>query len=160
MSLEGQRVVIIGGTSGIGRAVAQAALAAGASAHIGSSNADKLKAALALLGTGATGATINVCDEGSVEAFFADHAAFDHIVVSAAVTPIASVRDLSLADARGAMESKFWGAYHVARAAKLTERGSLTLVSGFLAGRPAAGAARPALTHARCIIRRPPCSRA
>ena len=39
------------------------------------------------------------------------------------------------------MESKFWGAYQVARAAKLTERGSLTLVSGFLADRPAAGAA-------------------
>jgi NAD(P)-dependent dehydrogenase (short-subunit alcohol dehydrogenase family) len=36
------------------------------------------------------------------------------------------------------MESKFWGAYHIARAAKINERGSLTFVSGFLSVRPSA----------------------
>jgi hypothetical protein len=45
------------------------------------------------------------------------------------------VRGLSLADAKIAMESKFWGAYRVARAAKICEGGSLTFVSGFLSVR-------------------------
>jgi NAD(P)-dependent dehydrogenase (short-subunit alcohol dehydrogenase family) len=36
------------------------------------------------------------------------------------------------------MESKFWGAYRVARAARIKDGGSLTIVSGFLAVRPSA----------------------
>jgi NAD(P)-dependent dehydrogenase (short-subunit alcohol dehydrogenase family) len=50
------------------------------------------------------------------------------------------VRGLNLSEARMAMESKFWGAYHVARSARLNTSGSLTLVSGFLSVRPSAGA--------------------
>ncbi len=36
------------------------------------------------------------------------------------------------------MESKFWGAYRIARAARITERGSLTLISGTFSERPSA----------------------
>lgn len=139
-SLHEKRVLVVGGSSGIGLAVARQATALGAKVTIASRSAEKLAAAAQTIG-GVDTAVLDSTDAEAVEAFFADRAAFDHIAVSAAVTPIASVRDLSLTDARGAMESKFWGAYHVARAAKLTERGSLTLVSGFLADRPAAGAA-------------------
>ncbi len=139
-SLQDKRVVVVGGSSGIGEAVARQAAAQGAQVTIASRSAQKLAAAAQAIG-GVRTAVLDSVDAAAVEAFFAGQAAFDHIVVSAAVTPIASVRDLSLADARGAMDSKFWGAYHVARAAKLTERGSLTLVSGYLADRPAAGAA-------------------
>jgi len=139
-SLHEKRILVVGGSSGIGLAVAGQAAGLGAQVTIASRSADKLAAAAQSVGNVDT-AVLDSTDAEAVEAFFAERAAFDHVVVSAAVTPIASVRDLSLADARGAMESKFWGAYHVARAAKLTERGSLTLVSGFLADRPAAGAA-------------------
>jgi NAD(P)-dependent dehydrogenase (short-subunit alcohol dehydrogenase family) len=34
------------------------------------------------------------------------------------------------------MESKFWGAYRVARAAKVKGGGSITFISGFLSNRP------------------------
>src|SRR6202044_1381284 len=51
-------------------------------------------------------------------------------------TPSGPVRGLSLADAQQAMDSKFWGAYRVARAAKIRDGGSLTFVSGFLSVRP------------------------
>jgi NAD(P)-dependent dehydrogenase (short-subunit alcohol dehydrogenase family) len=139
-SLHEKRVLVVGGSSGIGLAVAGQAAALGAQVTIASRSTEKLAAAAQTLG-GVDTAVLDTTDAQAVETFFADRAAFDHIVVSAAVTPIASVRDLSLTDARGAMESKFWGAYQVARAAKLTARGSLTLVSGFLADRPAAGAA-------------------
>ncbi|MBD2749320.1 SDR family oxidoreductase [Microvirga sp. BT688] len=69
-------------------------------------------------------------------AFFTSHPPFDHIVVSAAQTPYGPVRTLSLEDARQAMESKFWGAYRIARAARIADRGSLTFISGYLAERP------------------------
>ena len=44
MSFQGQRVAVIGGTSGIGLAVAQDALAQGASVVVGSSSAAKVRA--------------------------------------------------------------------------------------------------------------------
>jgi NAD(P)-dependent dehydrogenase (short-subunit alcohol dehydrogenase family) len=138
--MQDKRVLVVGGSSGIGQAVAQQAAALGAHVTIASRSAEKLTRAAQAIGDVQT-AVLDSTDAQAVEAFFSSQDAFDHIVVSAAVTPIASVRDLSLSDARRAMESKFWGAYHVARAARLTERGSLTLVSGFLADRPAAGAA-------------------
>src|ERR1700731_4353436 len=47
---------------------------------------------------------------------------------------------MSLADAAAAMESEFWGGYRVARAARINDGGSLTLISGFLSERPSATA--------------------
>ena len=41
---------------------------------------------------------------------------WDDIVVSAAQTRVAAVRELPLADAYASMNSKFWGAYRIARA--------------------------------------------
>jgi len=46
------------------------------------------------------------------------------------------MRGLALADAYAAMDSKFWGAYRVARAVRIRQGGSLTFVSGFLSVRP------------------------
>jgi len=57
-------------------------------------------------------------------------------VISAAQTPGGPIRELALADAYAAMDSKFWGAYRVARAVQIADGGSLTLVSGFLSVRP------------------------
>ena len=56
--------------------------------------------------------------------------------MSAAQTPTGPVRGLALADAYAAMDSKFWGAYRVARAVRIRQGGSLTFVSGFLSVRP------------------------
>ena len=129
-------VLVVGGSSGIGAATAHAFLAAGAEVTIASRNAAKLEQAARDIGTGVRTAVLDTTDSAAVEAFFANAPAFDHVVVSAAQTPSGPVRKLSLADARSAMESKFWGAYHVARAAKIKDGGSLTLVSGFLSVRP------------------------
>jgi NAD(P)-dependent dehydrogenase (short-subunit alcohol dehydrogenase family) len=79
-------------------------------------------------------------DNNVVEGFFQQEQAWDHIVVSAAQTKGGPVRGLSLADAAASMDSKFWGAYRVARAARIKDGGSLTLISGFLSERPSATA--------------------
>ena len=132
------RVLVVGGSSGIGLATAAAAAEAGATVTIASRSQTKLESAVSTLGETARAVHLDTGDAAAVERFFADEAPWDHIVVSAAQTPSGPVRSLSLADAKIAMESKFWGAYRIARAAKIREGGSLTFVSGFLSIRPSA----------------------
>ena len=134
--LKGARVLVVGGSSGIGLATAMAAAELGSSVTIASRSETKLIAARTRVGHDARTAVLDSGDQGAVERFFAAEAPWDHIVVSAAETPMGSVRELSLADAKGAMESKFWGAYRIARAAKISDGGSLTFVSGYLSERP------------------------
>jgi NAD(P)-dependent dehydrogenase (short-subunit alcohol dehydrogenase family) len=137
-SLAKQRVLVVGGSSGIGLAVAQQAAAAGAEVTIASRSADKLAEAAKSIEGKVETAVLDTGDNSSVEAFFASHEAWDHVVISAAQTPSGPVRKLSLDDAGRAMDSKFWGAYRVARAARFAERGTLTFISGFLSERPSA----------------------
>jgi NAD(P)-dependent dehydrogenase (short-subunit alcohol dehydrogenase family) len=139
-SLRNQRILIIGGSSGIGLATAVGAIAAGATVTIASRNQEKLDAAAATLDDVARTALLDTGDNALVEKFFQQEEPWDHIVISAAQTKGGPVRSLSLGDAEAAMESKFWGAYRVARAARLKEGGSLTFVSGFLSERPSATA--------------------
>ena len=135
-SLAGKRVLVVGGSSGIGAAIAKALLALGADITIASRNKEKLTSAAAGIGVGVNTAVLDTTDAAAVEKFFADKVNFDHVVISAAQTPSGPVRQLSLIDAYSAMDSKFWGAYRVARSANIAEGGSLTFVSGFLSVRP------------------------
>lgn len=134
--LEGKKVLVVGGSSGIGEAAAEALAALGAQVTIASRNPAKLQAAAGRLGSGVSTAVLDTSNDAGVEAFFAAHGEYDHVVVSAAQTSSGAVRELPLVDAYAAMNSKFWGAYRVARAARIAAGGSLTLVSGFLGTRP------------------------
>lgn len=140
MNFEDKHVLVIGGSSGIGQAAAKAFAEAGAAVTIASRHEDKLAAAAEAIGGNVRVAMLDTTDASAVEAFFADEGEFDHVVVSAAQTPTGAVRELALDAARSALESKFWGAYHVARFARIAQGGSLTLVSGFLGTRPSRNA--------------------
>lgn len=129
-------VLIIGGSSGIGAATAQAFAARGAQVTIASRSQTKLDAVAASIGASVQTAVLDTTDEASVSGFFSSAGTFDHVVISAAQTPGGPVRKLALDDAYAAMDSKFWGAYRVARLVNIAAGGSLTLVSGFLSGRP------------------------
>jgi NAD(P)-dependent dehydrogenase (short-subunit alcohol dehydrogenase family) len=109
-------VLVVGGSSGIGAATALAFANAGARVTIAARNAERLAAQAK---DGMETAVLDITNAGDVEAFFAARQAFDHVAISAAQTPTGPVRKLSLEDARKAMDSKFWGAYAVARAAKI-----------------------------------------
>ena len=139
--LAGQRVLVVGGSSGLGLATAQAAADLGAAVTVASRSQEKIDAAVAAIGAGAEGRALDITSDAAVEAFFADGTVYDHVVVTAAQTKVAAVRELPLADAFASMNSKFWGAYRVARAAPIRDGGSLTLVTGVLAIRPRKGAA-------------------
>jgi len=135
-SLAGSRVLVLGGSSGIGLAAAKAAAAAGAKVTLASRSGDKVNAAAAQVGNGAVGTPLDTTNDGALEAFFSTHPEWDHIVVSVAAGRSAGLQDLSLQDAYGNMNAKFWTAYKTARLARITPEGSLTLVSGFLSQRP------------------------
>lgn len=141
MSIEGQKILVLGGSSGIGFGVAQMALSQGAHVVIASRSDQKLADAAKRLEGEVDTATLDTANAEALEQFFAAHEPFDHVFCSAASTKVAAVRDLPLEDAYASFNSKFWGAYRLARSARIREGGSLTLTSGFLSVRPKKGAA-------------------
>jgi NAD(P)-dependent dehydrogenase (short-subunit alcohol dehydrogenase family) len=145
VKLEGQRVLVIGGSSGIGLAVAKAALEEGAQVTIASSRAERVRAAIERLG-GGEGVRLDVADEAAVQAFFAASEAFDHIAFTAAdwgQVGHAAFADTDLAAAAGLFQVRFWGALAVAKhgARRVPPGGSITLTNGMAAHRPQKGLA-------------------
>jgi NAD(P)-dependent dehydrogenase (short-subunit alcohol dehydrogenase family) len=134
--LTSKKVLVIGGSSGIGLAAAKALANIGANVLVASRNAQRLSKAAAQVGHMAQTAVLDTTNDAEVEAFLRDAGRFDHVVISAAQKPGGPSRRLELSDAYAAMNSKFWGAYRVARAVNIASGGSLTFVSGFLSVRP------------------------
>src|SRR5579875_1351498 len=83
MSLAGQHVVIIGGSSGIGLATAHAAAAAGASVTIASSDQSRLEAALAQLPGSCRAVAVDTRREADLAALFTQVGDLDHLVFTA-----------------------------------------------------------------------------
>jgi NAD(P)-dependent dehydrogenase (short-subunit alcohol dehydrogenase family) len=139
MSLAGKKVVVVGGSSGIGLATAEFARREGAELVVASRNAERLKAAAEKIG--ATAIAADVTSDDSMVSLFRATGAVDHVVVTAAQLKSGPFKSVAMDDVRGTMEGKFWGAWRVARAAEIRAGGSLTLVSGFLSIRPRPNAA-------------------
>ncbi len=83
-----------------------------------------------------TGHTLDIRSDDDVERFATDSGEYDHVVVTAGETPMGRVDTHPLTDAYAAMDSKFWGAYRIARAVPVRPSGSLTLLAGYLSQRP------------------------
>lgn len=71
-ALDGTRVLVTGATSGLGLAMAEALIEAGALVGVSSRNGSRAQAAAERLGTGAVGVELDVRDEASVEACLGD----------------------------------------------------------------------------------------
>jgi NAD(P)-dependent dehydrogenase (short-subunit alcohol dehydrogenase family) len=71
-ALKDQQVLVLGGSSGIGLATAQAAAAQGVLVTIASRSVARLQAALAELPEGVRSASLDLRDDAAVEAFFGD----------------------------------------------------------------------------------------
>ena len=134
MQLQGKKVVVVGGSSGIGLSTAELAKREGAEVVIASRSAAKLDAAAGKLGVKAIAA--DVTSDDSVASLFKQCGPVDHVVVSAAQLKTGPFKTVAMEDVRGTLEGKFRGAWRCARAADIRAGGSLTLVSGFLSIRP------------------------
>ena len=142
MTLDGQRVVVLGGSSGIGLATAQAAARSGAAVVIVSSRQARVDEALRSLPANAEGHALDLTDEAAVKALFGRLGAFDHLVFTAGETlqlgPIAAT---DLDTARRFFSLRYWGAYMAAKygSASIRPGGSIVFSSGIAAVRPHAG---------------------
>lgn len=145
MSLNGKRVLVIGGSSGIGFSVAKAVLAEQGEVVVASSSAERVGAALERL-PGATGAIVSVTNEPAVAEFFTTAGRFDHIAFTAADWRQVDHLDFAGTDlvrAQNLFSVRFWGAVSIVKhgARHVAPRGSITLTNGMAAHRPQKGLA-------------------
>lgn len=142
MSLAGKRIVLLGGSSGIGFSVAEQAAEEGAEVVIASSRQEKLDKALKRLPDSVSGQLIDVTDEDQVRDFFAALGSYDHLVYTAGdPLQIKTFEQTTVAQAKGFFNVRFWGAFTAALhgAAYIREGGSIVLSSGSAGARPAKG---------------------
>ena len=135
-ALHGKKVVVLGGTSGLGFATARAAANQGAAVVIASRSQTNVNQALAELPAGVTGATVDVTDEAALKQFFSSLNGLDHLVVTAG--DAAPAFNPTTEQARHAFEVRFWGVYLSTKAAAphIRPGGSITLTNGIVAIRP------------------------
>ncbi|MFQ6395758.1 SDR family oxidoreductase [Nocardia sp. KC 131] len=132
-----KKVVIVGGTSGIGLATAHRLEKDGMDVVIAGRNEQRLAAALAELGSGATGQRVDARDEADLERLFAEVGPIDHLVVTvtgpSGTTPF---REIDLAQLQAHYSGKLMAHTATMQAAlpHLSAGGSVTLVSAASAG--------------------------
>jgi NAD(P)-dependent dehydrogenase (short-subunit alcohol dehydrogenase family) len=140
--LPGKRIVVLGGSSGIGLAVAQQAVAQGATAIIASSNADRVKKAVATLDGKAEGHTLDLSNELDIQDFFQKIGGFDHLVFTAGDTlQLNELAATDLTKARHAFELRYWAVLAAVKhaSAHIREGGSIVLTTGIAGERPHKG---------------------
>ena len=156
-------IICIGGSSGMGKAAAVAAVRRGGKALIVSRSEDKLeKAAQEIVEKAGkdndddrscvTTAVLDATDEAAVERFASElnSGDWDGLVVSTAGrAPHGPVSTLPTESTRDLFESKFWTAYHCAKhiAPRLRPGGAIAFVAGVLNRRPGMNCAPLATTN-------------
>ena len=140
--LQDKRVVVVGGSSGIGLAVAQLAAAQGAKVVIASSNAERVQKAAESIGPEVQGHAVDVSDERAIAAWFPSLGPFDHLVFTAGDS--LQLRDLASTDlqqARRAFELRYWAALAAVKYGSpyIRQGGSIVLTTGIAGQRPHKG---------------------
>jgi NAD(P)-dependent dehydrogenase (short-subunit alcohol dehydrogenase family) len=143
MSLENARVLVVGGTSGIGLGVARAVADRGATPIVVSRRQSSVDRALAELPDGARGATVDLTDPGALERLVEEVGDVDHLVYTAGESlELAPLTDLTPEVINGFFQTRFIGALSAVRVfgPRLRAGGSVTLTSGTAAWQPGFGA--------------------
>ena len=140
--LHNKRVVILGGSSGIGLAVAEQAASQGAKLVIASSKEERVQKAIESLGGNAQGHTLDLSDEQAVETLFAKLGAFDHLVFTAGDSlHLHNLATTDLKKARRAFELRYWAALAAVKygSKNIRKGGSVVLTTGVAGQRPQKG---------------------
>jgi NAD(P)-dependent dehydrogenase (short-subunit alcohol dehydrogenase family) len=135
-----RNAVVVGGASGIGKAVAHALAAANCRVIVADRNADGAHAVVAELGDPHSAARVDVTDEGSVQALFDDAGALDIVVNTAGFSGVGLITDLPVEDFRAVVDVCLTGSFLVIKhaAPHLHDGGALVSISSLNARQPAA----------------------
>jgi NAD(P)-dependent dehydrogenase (short-subunit alcohol dehydrogenase family) len=146
MQLDGARVLVVGASSGIGRAVATQCAAGGAYVVFAARRVEKLAEAVAAAGKHAHSLRCDVRDPDDCEAVVSRSVdllgGLDVVVYSTAIAPLRRLRDSDAAIWRDVLITNVIGASLVCRAAlkPLQEsRGRIVFISASSVGRPLPG---------------------
>ena len=134
------KIVIVGGSSGIGFAVAKAAAALGAEVIIASGNINRVNDALKDLPATVKGFAVNVTSEEEIKNFFQGVGAFDHLVYTAGENikfPMIAEADLN--ESKDYFNIRYWGAFLCTKYAAANVKKSIVYTSGLAASRPGTG---------------------
>jgi NAD(P)-dependent dehydrogenase (short-subunit alcohol dehydrogenase family) len=144
MALQGQRVVVIGGTSGIGFETAKAARTLGAEVIVAGRDEHRLRRALAGLGDGVSGLRVDASDRKALERFFQRVPQLDHLVLAAGGAAGAGpITSLDLDELRAGFEAKLFPHLSALQLAlpRLNDAGSVTFIASASPNAPYAGVA-------------------
>jgi len=140
--LRGKKVIVLGGSSGLGLAAAIAAGNEGANITIVSSNQGRIDKALGELPDGSRGFAVDLSREKNIKSFFEQAGNFDHLVYTAGENiSMSMVDDTDIESGKDFFTIRFWGAFAAIKYGKayINENGSITLMSGNFGQRPSAG---------------------
>lgn len=132
--LQGKRIAIFGGTSGIGRAVANAAGSFGAEVV--------MVGRRELSGHDEQVQSIDVRDESAVAGFFAGQTTFDHVISTVGVpSRRMDIQEVLREEIDDQFAVKYWGQFYILKHAVkgIAPGGSVVLTTGIPSGRPVAG---------------------
>ncbi len=133
-ALQDKRILIVGGSSGIGLAVAKQACKAGGKVVIASRNAVKNHNNLAtIVGHEVETYSFDVTSGVETETELKKIGAIDHLVITTRPEIIsAPFIETSLEQAKMAFESKFWGQYQLIQKAQghISQDGSIVMTTG------------------------------
>ncbi|MFD0688809.1 SDR family oxidoreductase [Actinomadura fibrosa] len=132
MSLKGQRVLVCGGSSGIGAATAALFAGQGADVVITGRSEERLAKAAADIGGAVTARRVDGAAPDEVAAFFAEDTIYDHLVLAlsggSGAGPLAT---LDLDELRAGFDAKFWLHLRILQAAlpRLADDASVTFIT-------------------------------
>lgn len=138
-TLSGKRIVVLGGTSGIGFATAEMAAREGAALVVASSRRERVDRAVARLPKGTEGHVLDLSNEEQVNGFFNRVGAFDHLVFTAGeALQLGELSETSVEQARSFFDLRFWGAFMAAKygSSYIRPGGSIVLSAGMAGRRP------------------------
>lgn len=142
MNLNGKNIIILGGSSGIGRAVAYAAHEAGANVTLTSRQLDRARSVAAKIGDTVGAAQLDLDKPIEIDALFSGLATVDHVYVAAGSTKLGALTDGSVEDSMAAFNTRVLGSLRVVKAVagKVAPGGSVVFTGGVSTDRPIAGA--------------------
>jgi len=148
--LAGKRIVIIGGSSGIGLATAKAAYLLGAIIHIVGRSREKLSNAIQVIGSDVNAHEVNMEHENEMKELFASFDFVDHVFVTASEVVTGALLESSSEQLKNSLNSRFWGCYYAAKyaAPKMQRGSSITFMSGTSSVRPSIGSSVAAASGA------------